>query len=102
MRAAGRSAAALWRIAWTLRPVRARGKALPRLIFFTDPVRVADPESVVNRLPRGAAVVYRAFGAPDAVAHGRRLAATARRRGLIFLVGADPALAARLAADGVH
>jgi thiamine-phosphate pyrophosphorylase len=75
---------------------------LPRLFFFTDPVRVADPEAAVRRLPRGAGVVYRAFGAPDAEVRGRRLARIARRRGLLLLVGADAGLAARIGADGVH
>ena len=54
------------------------------------------------RLPRGAAVVYRSFGAPDAVAAGRRLARLAHRRGLVILAGADPRLAAAIGADGVH
>jgi thiamine-phosphate pyrophosphorylase len=71
-------------------------------MFFTDPARTPDPEAVAGRLPRGAAVVYRAFGAADAEARGRRLAQIARRRGLILLIGADAALAARLGADGVH
>ncbi|HEY2049197.1 MAG TPA: thiamine phosphate synthase [Caulobacteraceae bacterium] len=53
-------------------------------------------------LPRGAAVVYRAFGAPDAVATGRRLARLAHRRGVLMFVGADPGLAAAVGADGVH
>jgi thiamine-phosphate pyrophosphorylase len=68
-------------------------------MFFTDPARTPDPEAVAGRLPRGAAVVYRAFGAADAEARGRQIA---RRRGLILLIGADAALAARLGADGVH
>ena len=79
-----------------------RGKALPRLFFFTDPARVPDRESVLARLPRGAGVVYRAFGAPDAVVRGRRLARIARRRGLVLLAGADAGLAAAIGADGVH
>lgn len=79
-----------------------RGKALPRLFFFTDPARVSDPEAVLGRLPRGAGVVYRAFAVPDAVARGRRLARVARRRGLLLLAGADPGLAAAIGADGVH
>jgi thiamine-phosphate pyrophosphorylase len=79
-----------------------RGKALPRLFFFTDPARTPDPEAVIRRLPRGAGVVYRAFGDPAAVAEGRRLVKAARRRGLLFLAGADAALAARIGADGVH
>jgi thiamine-phosphate pyrophosphorylase len=54
------------------------------------------------RLPRGAGVVYRAFGAADAVTTGRALRAIARRRRLVFMVGADAGLAARLGADGLH
>jgi thiamine-phosphate pyrophosphorylase len=46
--------------------------------------------------------VFRAFGAADAEAEGRRLKAIARRRGLKLLVGADAALAVRLGADGMH
>jgi thiamine-phosphate pyrophosphorylase len=36
------------------------------------------------------------------LSQGRRLSRIARRRGLVFLVGADPALASRLFADGMH
>jgi thiamine-phosphate pyrophosphorylase len=79
-----------------------RGKPLPRLVFFTDPSRTPDPAAVMARLPRGAGVVYRAFGAPNAVAEGRRLVRVARRRGLTLLAGADGRLAARIGADGVH
>ena len=79
-----------------------RGKPLPRLVFFTDPSRTPDPAAVMARLPRGAGVVYRAFGASDAVAEGRRLVRVARRRGLTLLAGADAGLAARIGADGVH
>ena len=79
-----------------------RGKPLPRLVLFTDPARTPDPAAVMARLPRGAGVVYRAFGAPCAVAEGRRLVRVARRRGLLLLAGADAGLAARIGADGVH
>ena len=54
------------------------------------------------QLPAGAAVIYRAFGAEDAEAKGRVLRQLARVRRLVFLVGADARLAARLGADGVH
>ena len=80
---------------------RAR-KSLPTLLFFTDPVRSPDPEAIAARLPKGAAVVFRTFGAPDAIERGARLKAIARRRGLILLIGQDAVLAARLGADGVH
>jgi len=85
------------------RAYRRHGKtSWPALLFFTDPERTPDPVAVVARLPRGAGVVYRAFGADDAVVVGRRLVAVARRRGLVFLVGADAALAVALNADGLH
>ncbi|CAN5135514.1 thiamine phosphate synthase [soil metagenome] len=54
------------------------------------------------RLPRRSGVVYRAFGAADALDTAMALAALARRKGLILLIGADAALAARCRADGVH
>lgn len=77
-------------------------KALPALLFFTDPVRTPDPEPVARRLPPGAAIVYRSFGAADAEVVARRLKAIARARGLRLLIGADAALAHRVGADGVH
>lgn len=84
-----------------MRKGRAR-KGLPCLLFFTDPVRTPDPETIAERLPRGAAIVFRTFGAADAEARGWRLLAVARRRGLKLLIGADAELARRLGADGVH
>jgi thiamine-phosphate pyrophosphorylase len=72
------------------------------VLFFTDPQRTPDPEGIAERLPRGAGIVFRHFGASDAEVQGRRLAAIARRRGLTLLVGADPQLAARIGAAGVH
>ena len=60
------------------------------------------PTTAAARLPKGCGVVFRAFGAADAIEQGRALATVCRRRRLTLLVGADPALAARLNADGVH
>jgi len=77
-------------------------KALPALLFFTDPVRTPEPETIAARLPPGSAIVYRHFGAPDAEARARRLKAIARAGGLKLLIGQDAALAARIGADGVH
>jgi thiamine-phosphate pyrophosphorylase len=75
---------------------------IPSLYFFTDPARTPDPLAVVRRLQRGTAVVYRHFGAPDRVRVARRLAALCRTRGLPLLIAADPLLARRVGADGVH
>lgn len=86
-----------------LLPARRRlRKALPALLFFTDPVRTPDPEAVAARLPGGSAIVYRHFGASDAETRARKLKAIARARGLTLLIGRDIALAARIGADGVH
>ncbi len=57
---------------------------------------------MVARLPKGAAVVYRAFGAADAEAMARRLRIITRARRIHLLIGADDGLAARVKADGVH
>ena len=85
------------------RPVRERNAcALPPLLVLTDPQRTPDPLALAQTLPRGAGLVYRAFGAPDAARMAAALAAMARARGLILLVGADPALAWACGADGVH
>jgi thiamine-phosphate pyrophosphorylase len=92
----------LWRMARRLERRPGGRKGLPPLWLFTDPARVKDPVAAAARLPRGAGVVYRAFGRTDAVEVGEALARVCRQRGLILLVGADPGLAARLGADGVH
>ena len=47
-------------------------------------------------------MIYRAFGDPAALSVARRLAALCRAKGLIFLVGADEALAAASGAQGLH
>ena len=75
---------------------------MPAILFFTDPVRTPEPEAAAARLPRGAAVVFRAFGAPDALARARRLRALTGRLGLKLLIGADWKLAGAVRADGVH
>lgn len=54
------------------------------------------------QLPKGSAVVYRHFGAPDAEPRAHRLKKIARARGLKLLIGQDIALACRIGADGVH
>lgn len=91
----------LLRLARRLEARRPIGKP-PALVLFTDPGRTADPLADAARLPRGALVVYRHFGAPDAEATARVLAKLCRRRGLRLLIGADASLAAKVRADGVH
>jgi thiamine-phosphate pyrophosphorylase len=85
-----------------LRPARVPAKPLPRLLFLTDPDRTPDPEAILATLPPDDGVIYRPFGAANAVEQGRRLATIARRRGLTLLAGADADLAEAIGAQGVH
>jgi thiamine-phosphate pyrophosphorylase len=57
---------------------------------------------VLFALRRGAGVVVRGFGRPGAAEAAARLVAIGRRRGLVVLLGADPGLAAKVGAAGVH
>ena len=84
-------------------PVSRRAlRPLPPLLFFTDPQRTPAPWETAARLPAGAAVVYRSFGAADAETTARRLRAVTEDRGVLLLIGLDADLAQRVAADGVH
>jgi thiamine-phosphate pyrophosphorylase len=75
---------------------------LPPLIFFTDPTRTPRPWETAERLPAGAGVVFRHFGAADALETGLRLRAATKDAGARLLVGLDADLAERIGADGVH
>lgn len=79
-----------------------RNSLLPPAFFLTDPERTPDPVSIVERLPRGWGVIYRHFGAANREAVARALVLACRRRGLVLLIAADPALARHVRADGVH
>jgi thiamine-phosphate pyrophosphorylase len=96
---------ALWRAAATLGLKVRNGKAGARLttvFFVTDPDRTPDPLLIARGLPRGAGVIFRGFGRPDAERTASALAGVCRRRGLLLLIGADVALAHRIGAGGVH
>jgi len=75
---------------------------LPPLLFFTDPARTPRPWETAARLPSGAGVVFRHFGATDSLETGLRLRAATRQAGVRLLVGLDAELAERIEADGVH
>ena len=96
------AAARLGRAARQRKAASRRLQALPHLWLLTDPERTADPIAAAAGLPRGAAVVYRAFGAADRWATARALRRLTRERGLKLLIGADWRLAAAAGADGVH
>ena len=81
---------------------RAAGSALPALLLMTDEVRLPDPVPAARALPPGSAVILRHYGVPERAALARRLAAIARQRRLVLLVGEDAALARSVGAAGVH
>ena len=78
------------------------GKPIPNLWFLTDPQRTPDPVAIARSLPRGAVVVYRSFGAEDALKTAQALRRATRVAGVQLLIGADSVLAWRVGADGVH
>ena len=53
-------------------------------------------------LPWGAGLILRHFGRSELIAAAAPLARIVQGRGGLFLIAADPALAARVGADGVH
>lgn len=97
-----RVAATLGRRARRRKPSSRPGRSTPHLWFLTDPARIPDPTRAILALPRGAVVVYRAFGAADRLAVARKLRHITRGRGLKLLIGLDWRLAAAVGADGVH
>ena len=72
------------------------------MFILTDPQRTPDPIALAEQMPRGAGLIYRTFGAPDAKQIGMALGRISRRRGLTLLITADSASALACGADGVH
>jgi thiamine-phosphate pyrophosphorylase len=79
-----------------------RAARLPALILMSDTRRLPDPERALSSLPRGSAVIFRHYDAPDRAQRARRLVARARARGVRVLIAGDARLAAAVGADGVH
>ncbi|WGM32670.1 Thiamine-phosphate synthase [Brevundimonas sp. NIBR11] len=72
------------------------------MLLFTDPERTPRPWKIAARMPAGSGVVYRHFGAGDALETAERLRAVTRERGMALLIGLDAELADRVGADGLH
>lgn len=79
-----------------------RGRAKIALIGMTDPLRLPDPEAALQRLPRGAALIWRAYGNDASPARFRLLTSLAARRHTLLLVAGHPAHRARIGAMGIH
>ncbi len=75
---------------------------LPPLALLTDDERLADPLAAAAALPKGSLVIVRARDAAHRAGLAGAMLALATRRDLIVLISDDPALAARIGADGLH
>jgi len=75
---------------------------LPPLVLMTDDARLPDPAGAARALPRGSLVILRARENGRRAALARELAPIAHERDLFLLIAGDPALAARVGADGLH
>lgn len=81
-----------------------RQARLPKLLLMTDE-RMGDALwEALERLPRGAGIIFRHYGLPLAERRAlyERVRAVARRRRLVLILAASPAQAAAWKADGVH
>lgn len=81
-----------------------RRQPLPRLWMMTDERQGDGLFAAIELLPRGAGIVFRHYRLP--LEERRRLFARVRRqasrRGLLLMLGGDPALASAWGADGSH
>jgi thiamine-phosphate pyrophosphorylase len=75
---------------------------LPPLVLMTDDERLPDPLAAARALPRGSMVVVRSKEQEGLERLSSALLRVARTRGFGVVVAGDPALAARLGADGFH
>lgn len=81
-----------------------RQASLPSIVLMTDE-RMGDALwKALERLPRGAAVIFRHYGLPaaDRRALYERVRAITRRRGLSLLLAGSPRQAVAWKADGVY
>lgn len=79
-------------------------KRVPRLWMMTDERQGDALWPALERLPRGAGLVFRHYSLPWAARRAlfRKVHAVARRRGLRLLLAGTPHLAAAWGADGSH
>jgi thiamine monophosphate synthase len=92
----------LARLASRAQKLRADSTPAPGLFILTDPQRTPDPVSLAEHIPEGCGLILRTFGRASMEAAAFPMAAIARARGVSLLISADPDLASRAGAHGVH
>lgn len=75
---------------------------LPAFFALTDPERGPDPLDLAQTLGPESGLILRHFGRADQMTLAAPLSALAQRRGFLLLIAADPVLAQRVGAHGVH
>jgi len=75
---------------------------LPPLALLTDDERLPDPAAAARALPRGSLVILRARDAARRAALVLDLLRIGHERDLVLLIAADPELARRIGAHGLH
>jgi thiamine-phosphate pyrophosphorylase len=96
------AAEALSSVAEKLHAASSASDSLPALFALTDPDRTPDVVAFAKSLPEGAGIILRHFGQPGPRMASMDLATVASDRKLVYLIGADPELAAIVGAKGVH
>ena len=90
------------RLNWHRNPHPLHAGKWPCFFLFTDQHRLPDPMDVLQRLPRGAAVVLRHPDQNQLRDLARRIVPAAHRLGLLVLLAGDVRLALQYGCDGVH
>lgn len=75
---------------------------MPRFFLFTDQERLPDPSDLLERLPRGAAVVLRHTDPAQLDALAQRVTPRAQALGLKVLLAGEVRAALKHRCDGVH
>lgn len=88
-------------IARAARRLTGAGNAIA-LIGMTDRERLPDPFRALSALPRGSALVWRAYDDAADARTIRRLGALARSKGCVLLLAGHPRLGTRLGMQGLH
>ena len=93
---------AVLRVAGVIGLERGPACRLSPLVMLSDPQVHKDVIAAANNMPKGAAIIYRHFGAPRRAEIAAELRQISFARGQQLLIGNDPALAIGCGADGVH
>ncbi len=92
----------LARLASRAQALRRENTPTPALFILTDPQRTPDPVRLAEHVPEGCGLILRTFGQASIEAAAFPMAEIARARDLSLLISANPELASRAGAQGVH